>query len=104
MTFKSWIGKPLTLRLIPGFAYFIFSIILFRKNIHLLLLYSKHVIKLSRYNFWYYKLRVTKASRLSTDRDKASMSPNTNISYSTSLFVAWKENYIARDMMMLSGE
>ena len=38
-----------------GFAYFIFNIILFQKNIHLLLLYLKHVIKLSGYNLGYYR-------------------------------------------------
>ena len=46
---------PLTFILIPGFAYFIFSIILFRKNIHLLLLYQKHVIKLLGYNLGCYR-------------------------------------------------
>ena len=45
---------PLTFVLIPGFAYFIFSMILFRKNIHLLLFYPKHVIKLSGYKLEYY--------------------------------------------------
>ena len=45
---------PLIFVLILGFAYFIFSIILFRKNIHLLLLYPKHVVKLSWYNLGCY--------------------------------------------------
>ena len=39
-----------------GFDYFIFSIILFWKNIHLLLLYPKHVIKLLWYNLGCYTL------------------------------------------------
>ena len=44
----------MTLRLIPGFAYSIFNIILFHKNVHLFLLYPKHVIKLLWYNLGYY--------------------------------------------------
>ena len=44
----------LTLKCISGFAYLIFSIILFRKNILLLLLYLKHVIKLLGYNLGCY--------------------------------------------------
>ena len=46
---------PLTVVLILGFAYFIFSIILFRKNTLLLLLYPKLVIELSGYNLGCYK-------------------------------------------------
>ena len=45
---------PLTFVLIPGFTYFIFSIISYQKNIHLLLLYLKHAIKLSWYNLGCY--------------------------------------------------
>ena len=46
--------------LISGFVYFIFfSIILFRKNIHLLLLYPKHDIKLSWYNLGYYSVSLS---------------------------------------------
>ena len=45
----------MTFVLISGFTYFIFfSIILFLKNIHLLLLYPKHDIKPSWYNLGYY--------------------------------------------------
>ena len=46
---------PLSFVEIPDFAYFIFSFILFWKNIHVLLLYPKHVIKLSGYNLGCYK-------------------------------------------------
>ena len=52
---------PLTFVLISVFAYFIFSIILFRKNIHLLLLYPKHVIKLSGYNLGCYRCAVNQS-------------------------------------------
>ena len=45
---------PLALVLILDSAYFIFNIILFRKNIHLLLLYPRHVIKLSGHNLGCY--------------------------------------------------
>ena len=38
-----------------GFVYFIFSILLFRKNILLLLLYPKHIIKPLGYNLGRYK-------------------------------------------------
>ena len=48
---------PLTLELILDFSYFIFRIILFLKNIHLLLLYPKHVIKLLGYNLGCYTTR-----------------------------------------------
>ena len=44
----------MTLEVIPDFVYFIFNIILFWKNIHLLLLYPKHVIKLLGYNLGCY--------------------------------------------------
>ena len=40
---------PLSIVEISGFCYFIFSIILFQKTIHLLLLYPKHVRKLLGY-------------------------------------------------------
>ena len=45
---------PCSLYKFPGFAYFMFNILLFRKNILLLLLYPKHVIKLLGYNFGCY--------------------------------------------------
>ena len=41
-----------------GFAYFIFSIVLFQKNIHFLLLYPKHVIKLLGYNLGCYMINL----------------------------------------------
>ena len=44
----------MTFVLILVFTYFILTIILFQKNIHLLLLYPKHVIKLSGYNLGCY--------------------------------------------------
>ena len=49
------INLSLAFVLISGFSYFIFSPILFQKNIHLLFSYPKHVTKLSRYNLGYYK-------------------------------------------------
>ena len=57
MTLGSSSGNlPLVLVRIPGFAYFIFfRKFLFRKNIHLLLLYPKQGIKLSWYNLGYYR-------------------------------------------------
>ena len=38
------------------------------------------------------------------EKKKASLSPSTNASYSTSLFVAWKANLITCDMTTFSGE